>query len=154
MAKCFLCGEEKETRRLFSGNARGFSDFSLENSPVTRSRFGNWLPRVSLLAVLPASLFALVGGYPGILLLHLIAMGMAAFFAMKIIQRIVSPTIAALACSGFFLLPLLRDEVIANGPGIMAAALGIYALEMALSKRWILAGLPSDGKERRARSVP
>jgi hypothetical protein len=26
MARCFLCGEEGDTRRLFTGGARGFAD--------------------------------------------------------------------------------------------------------------------------------
>jgi hypothetical protein len=30
MAKCFLCGEEKETRRVLFGEARGFSDLCFD----------------------------------------------------------------------------------------------------------------------------
>jgi hypothetical protein len=30
MAKCFLCGEERDTRKLFSGSARGFADFCFD----------------------------------------------------------------------------------------------------------------------------
>jgi len=30
MEKCFLCGEEKETRKVFLGRARGFSDLCFD----------------------------------------------------------------------------------------------------------------------------
>jgi hypothetical protein len=30
MATCFLCGDEKETRRVFMGSARGFSDLCID----------------------------------------------------------------------------------------------------------------------------
>jgi len=30
MARCFLCGEEGETRKLFAGGARGFADICFD----------------------------------------------------------------------------------------------------------------------------
>ncbi len=30
MNKCFLCGEERETRRIFMGRARGFADLCFD----------------------------------------------------------------------------------------------------------------------------
>ena len=30
MTKCFLCGEEKDTRRIFMGSARGFADLCFD----------------------------------------------------------------------------------------------------------------------------
>ena len=30
MAKCFLCGEEKETRNVFVGRARGFGELCFD----------------------------------------------------------------------------------------------------------------------------
>jgi hypothetical protein len=30
MAKCFLCGEDTETRNVFMGSARGFSDLCID----------------------------------------------------------------------------------------------------------------------------
>jgi len=30
MAKCSFCGEERDTRRIFAGNARGFSDLCFD----------------------------------------------------------------------------------------------------------------------------
>jgi len=30
MGSCFLCGEERETRRVFMGSARGFADLCID----------------------------------------------------------------------------------------------------------------------------
>jgi len=30
MARCFLCGDDKETRRIFLGRARGFEDMCFD----------------------------------------------------------------------------------------------------------------------------
>jgi len=30
MAKCFLCGVEADTRKLYAGGARGFSEFCFD----------------------------------------------------------------------------------------------------------------------------
>lgn len=30
MAKCFLCGDDLETRRVFMGSARGFSELCID----------------------------------------------------------------------------------------------------------------------------
>ncbi len=30
MPKCFLCGEDRETRNVFMGSARGFSDLCID----------------------------------------------------------------------------------------------------------------------------
>lgn len=30
MAKCFLCGDESDTRRVYAGSARGFADICFD----------------------------------------------------------------------------------------------------------------------------
>ncbi len=91
---------------------------------------------VSVVARMP---FAGAGSGTGQVLLQLTAIAVAVFSATRILLR-VAPPVLAVATAALVLLPLLRDVVVPAGPVVIAAALGLLSLDLALHRRWALAG--------------
>lgn len=109
-------------------------------SLVSRSRFGHWLPRASPAAVALAAPFAL-GGKRGLMWLHLLAMALATFAAVRVVARAAPlPLVTAVAVC-VALLPPVREHVVVGGPALLAAAAAMLALERALAKGWLAAGI-------------
>ncbi len=113
---------------------------AVEDSLVARSRFGHWLARTSPPALLVAAPFTAAFGKGGLVLLHLLALGVAAGAAVALARRTAHP-VAAVACVvGPALLPMVRDQVVAGGPPLLAAGLALPALVLATRGRWAAAG--------------
>jgi len=105
-------------------------------SPVSRSRFGHWIPCATPPAVAIAAPFAAALGRWGLVLLHVLALAMAAFAAVRALRGSCSPALAAALVTGPLLLPWGRDAVFLAGPATIGAALGTFALWFAVERRW------------------
>ncbi len=106
------------------------------SSPVARSRFGTFIARVSPAAVVLAAPFAAAGGLVGLVLLALLAVGVAAFAATRIAARASPPAVAAVVVAGALLLPGMADRAVDGGPAITTVALALLAIDLALSERF------------------
>lgn len=115
-----------------------------ELSRVAEGPGGIWLARVSPPAVLIGAPFAAAGPY-GLAFLHLLALGLSAFFATLILRRHVPEPIAALVVSAPLMIPLVRDAAMRGGPLALALPMVFAALYCGERRRWILAGALSAG---------
>ncbi|MCB9594295.1 MAG: hypothetical protein H6719_16295 [Sandaracinaceae bacterium] len=110
-----------------------------ELSSVAAGPGGIWLGRVPLPALLLGAPFAAAGPW-GLAVLHLLALGLAAFFATSFLRRLVPAPLAALAVCAPLMLPSVRDAVIDGGPLLLALPMAFGALHFGARGRWALAG--------------
>ena len=116
---------------------------SPEGSPITRGRFGHWLPRESPIAVAIAAPFAGVAGAAGIVFLHLLAAGWIAFSLTRILRRAIGPVLATWVSSAIVLLTPMREGLVTGGPLLLATATAAAAIERMMAGRVISAGVLS-----------
>jgi len=100
-----------------------------ERARVASGPGGAWLPRASPLAILVAAPFAAFGPW-GLVVLHLLAIGAAVFFATLFLGRVVPEPVAALATAIVVMIPAVRDEVLRGGPLLLALPLAFAALAL------------------------
>jgi len=115
-----------------------------ELSRVARGPGQMWLPRVSPPAVVIGAPFALLGPW-GLAVLHLLALGLAAFFATLFLRRHVPEPLAAVAVCAPLMIPVVRDAAIRGGPLALALPLCFAALHFAAERRWAWAGALAAG---------
>ncbi len=133
-AEALAAGALDLTDRLGPGDTQG------DASVATRTRFGTPVARAPLPAVLLGGLAFLLGGYAGLLVLHLLAGALLVYASTRLLTRVAPPWLAAIVAVGVTLVPPLSDAMIAGGSGLFGAALAALSLRLAASRRWVAAG--------------
>ena len=106
--------------------------------PARPAMLAALMPVLAFLAALPHIHI----GAPAILvLLNLLMVCVLVFTAVLIAQRLVPPALAVAAVTGLFLLPMARDVILHGGQHLLAVTLLFVALEAALRRKWIFAGV-------------
>lgn len=109
-----------------------------EGSHLTRSRYGQWIARASPAVVALAAPFAAAGGRHGLAVLVVLAVAISAFSFARVAGRTATEPVAAAVALGMIV--LARDGFLVSGPGWMALAAALVALDLALESRWVAAG--------------
>jgi len=122
-----------DLRAVYGEGAFADTEYA-ERSRAASGPGGAWLPRASPLAILAAAPFAALGPW-GLVVLHLLAIGAAVFFAALFLGRLAPEPVAALAPALVVMLPEVRDEVLRGGPLLLALPLALAALTLVCPPR-------------------
>jgi hypothetical protein len=106
--------------------------------PARPAMLAALLPVLAFLAALP---HIHIGVQAILVLLNLLMVCVLVFAAVLIAQRLVPPALAVAAVTGLFLLPMARDVILHGGQHLLAVTLLMVALEAALRRKWIFAGV-------------
>lgn len=112
-----------------------------EHSVATRTRFGGAIARAPLPAVLTGGLAYALGGFAGLLILHLLLGGVLIYSMTRLASRAAPSWAAAVMSVGLSLLPPLAEAMIAGGPGLYAAALAALGLSLGARRRFVLSAI-------------
>lgn len=104
-----------------------------EASPATRTRFGTWIARAPMPAVLVAAPFAAAGPI-GLFVLHLLAIAVLVFSIGRLLQRALSSELAALFALAAVFIPPLREAAVEGGPELLGAALFVSGVALFASR--------------------
>ena len=111
-----------------------------DHSPITRGRFGHWLPRSSPAALIIAAPFAAIGGYQGLALLGLLALFVAVYAGVRLLSAHVPAPVAGVAAIAPLVLQPIRELALLDLSSIIALALGLYAVSTARAGRFAVGG--------------
>ena len=106
--------------------------------PVRPAMLAVFMPVLAFLAALP---HISIGGPAILVLLNLLMVSVLVFTAVLVTQRLVPPALAVAVVTGLFLLPMARDVILHGGQHLLAVTLLFIALEAALRRKWIFAGV-------------
>lgn len=90
---------------------------------------------------LPLEVLALESPSFVVVALHLALAGALVAWLVRVVSRVAPPAVAAVAIAGCTMLPEVRDSLIAGGPVAIGIAALALALDRALRKRWVIAGI-------------
>jgi len=96
------------------------------------------LPVLAFLAAVPS---IHIGVSPVPVLLNLLMVAAVVYLATLVLQRLVPPALAVVAAAGLFLLPMTRDVILHGGSHLLVVVLLFLALELALLRKWVFAGV-------------